>query len=358
MQSVFVPNLLAGQAAFVTGGGSGIGAGIAKMLARQGARVALLGRRKEKIDEVAAEIVAAGGEARTWAGDVHEYATVDAAIGEAAGAFGRLDFLVNSAAGNFLSPAASLSANGFRAVIDIDLCGTFNASRAAFAHLAKSVSRLMRGDADAMVRQRVPLARFGPVDEILRSGALSLVASGRVRDGHLASGRRRDVALRSRTVPRADGRGRRPMRVLAALWLACAAFALACPVAGGCVLGRRASAESSCGAATFKAASRTSSRTPVTPRASSASRSTSPRRSLASSGYGGRALTRCNGRISYRRSSEETSTSRSTAWKTRPSDARACRSRGPTSSTTRSSRSVAGRPIERWTISAESGSRR
>ncbi len=154
------------EAAFVTGGGSGIGAGIAKMLARQGARVALLGRRKEKIDEVAAEIVAAGGEARTWAGDVRVYATVDAAIGEAAGAFGRLDILVNSAAGTILSPAASLSANGFRAVIDIDLCGTFNASRAAFAHLAKSVSRLMRGDADAMVRKRVPLARFGPVDEI------------------------------------------------------------------------------------------------------------------------------------------------------------------------------------------------
>jgi NAD(P)-dependent dehydrogenase (short-subunit alcohol dehydrogenase family) len=226
MQSVFVPNLLAGQAAFVTGGGSGIGAGIAKMLARQGARVGLLGRRKEKIDEVAAEIVAAGGEARTWAGDVREYATVDGAIGEAAGAFGRLDLLVNSAAGNFLSPAASLSANGFRAVVDIDLCGTFNASRAAFAHLAKTrgsivnitatqarvptplqchagaakagiekltrdlalewakagvrvnsvapgpiagtegVSRLMRGDADAMVRKRVPLARFGTVDEI------------------------------------------------------------------------------------------------------------------------------------------------------------------------------------------------
>jgi NAD(P)-dependent dehydrogenase (short-subunit alcohol dehydrogenase family) len=52
-------------------------------------------------------------------------------------ASGGLDILVNSAAGNFLAPAASLSANGFRAVIDIDLCGTFNASRAAFEHLSK-----------------------------------------------------------------------------------------------------------------------------------------------------------------------------------------------------------------------------
>ena len=52
-------------------------------------------------------------------------------------AYGRLDIVINSAAGNFLAPAASLSANGFRAVIDIDLCGTFNTSRAAFAHLSK-----------------------------------------------------------------------------------------------------------------------------------------------------------------------------------------------------------------------------
>jgi len=49
----------------------------------------------------------------------------------------RLDIVVNSAAGNFLAPAASLSANGFRAVVDIDLCGTFNACRSAFPHLAK-----------------------------------------------------------------------------------------------------------------------------------------------------------------------------------------------------------------------------
>jgi NAD(P)-dependent dehydrogenase (short-subunit alcohol dehydrogenase family) len=228
MQSVFAPDLLSGQAAFVTGGGSGIGAGIARMLARQGARVALLGRTAEKLEGVAAEIRRAGGEVRTWAADVREYAAVERAIGGAVDAFGRLDALVNSAAGNFLAPAASLSANGFRAVVDIDLCGTFNASRAAFAHLAKTrgsivnvtatqadvptplqchagaakagiakltrdlalewassgvrvnavapgpiagtegVARLMPGgaEADAMIRKRVPLRRFGTIDEV------------------------------------------------------------------------------------------------------------------------------------------------------------------------------------------------
>ncbi len=136
--SVFLPDLLKGQAAFVTGGGSGIGAGIAMRLASQGAKVALLGRTKEKLDRVAEQIRAAGGEARCYPGDVREYAAVESALNDAAATFGRLDILVNSAAGNFLAPAAGLSANGFRSVIDIDLCGTFNASRAAFAHLSKT----------------------------------------------------------------------------------------------------------------------------------------------------------------------------------------------------------------------------
>lgn len=135
--NVFVPNLLAGKTALVTGGGSGIGAGIAKLFAQHGAKVALVGRTQQKLDAIAAEITGAGGSASTHACDVRDYAALEKAVNDAAAASGRLDILVNSAAGNFLSPAANLSANGFRAVIDIDLCGTFNACRAAFQHLAK-----------------------------------------------------------------------------------------------------------------------------------------------------------------------------------------------------------------------------
>jgi len=136
VSTVFRDGLCEGRVALVTGGGSGIGAGIARTLARQGARVGLFGRTAAKLDAVRGEIEAAGGAALSAPADVRDYAAVEAAVAKVVETYGRLDILVCSAAGNFLAPAATLSANGFRAVIDIDLCGTFNASRAAHQALA------------------------------------------------------------------------------------------------------------------------------------------------------------------------------------------------------------------------------
>jgi NAD(P)-dependent dehydrogenase (short-subunit alcohol dehydrogenase family) len=133
--SVFREGLLAGKVAFVTGGGSGIGAGIAKRLAEQGARIAVMGRRREKLDEVASAIASSGGEAVTFGGDVREYDQVHEAITSTVDRFGRLDIVINSAAGNFPAPAATLSPNGFRSVVAIDLLGTFNVCRAAFEQM-------------------------------------------------------------------------------------------------------------------------------------------------------------------------------------------------------------------------------
>ena len=131
VMSSFRDDILRGQVALVTGGGSGIGAGVAQALAAHGARVAVCGRTQARVDAVAERIVAAGGEAVALAADVRRPEALAAVMTAIEARWGRLDILINAAAGNFLAPAAALSANGFGTVVDIDLKGTFNACKAA-----------------------------------------------------------------------------------------------------------------------------------------------------------------------------------------------------------------------------------
>ena len=129
--SSFRADVLTGQVALVTGGGSGIGGGIAQALADHGASVAICGRTQARLDAAAAEIEARGGQCLAIAADVRKPEELAAAVQAIEARWGRLDLLVNAAAGNFLAPAATLSANGFGTVVDIDLKGTFNACKAA-----------------------------------------------------------------------------------------------------------------------------------------------------------------------------------------------------------------------------------
>jgi peroxisomal 2,4-dienoyl-CoA reductase len=128
--SVFRPGLFAGQVALVTGGGSGIGRGIADTLAGLGAHVVLASRKQERVDAAAAEIRAAGGQASGVAVDVREPERVQQMVREVAEKHGRIDLLVNNAAGNFYAPSETLSANAWKSVIEIDLNGTFFCSQA------------------------------------------------------------------------------------------------------------------------------------------------------------------------------------------------------------------------------------
>ena len=135
--SVFRDNLLRGKVAFITGGSSGICLRIAERFAAQGAKAALLGRSQEKLDRAVTGIREAGGDAIGFSADVRDYAALSGALQKAHEQYGEIDILLCGAAGNFPAPALGMSANGFKAVIDIDLLGTFNTCRAAYEHLRK-----------------------------------------------------------------------------------------------------------------------------------------------------------------------------------------------------------------------------
>jgi NAD(P)-dependent dehydrogenase (short-subunit alcohol dehydrogenase family) len=121
----------AGRVSLVTGGGSGMGRAMALELARLGGRVAVAGRRPEPLAETVALVEAAGGEALAVPTDVRSPEQVEAMVQATVERFGRLDALVNNAAGNFVVKAEELSPNGWRAVTGIVLDGGFLCTRAA-----------------------------------------------------------------------------------------------------------------------------------------------------------------------------------------------------------------------------------
>jgi NAD(P)-dependent dehydrogenase (short-subunit alcohol dehydrogenase family) len=134
----FAKDLYKGRTVFVTGGGSGINLGVAKNFAALGANVGICGRTQDKLDAAAEELRALGAVVCPVAADVRDYAALDSAFARSRAELGPMDALVCGAAGNFLVPAEKLSANGFKTVVDIDLLGSFNASRAAFEQLKET----------------------------------------------------------------------------------------------------------------------------------------------------------------------------------------------------------------------------
>lgn len=117
------------KTALITGGGTGIGKAIAFELGNRGASVAIVSRNLETLTATVGELRTQGIKATGVAADVRNPDQVLAAVSAVEAEFGPVDILVNNAAGNFVAPAEEISANGFRAVVDIVLNGTFNMSR-------------------------------------------------------------------------------------------------------------------------------------------------------------------------------------------------------------------------------------
>lgn len=126
-----------GKNVMVFGGTSGINLGIAKAFSAAGAWLGVASRSQDKVDAAVAQLGNDAGSALGFSLDVRDAAAVKEAVDQFAAERGSIDVLVSGAAGNFLAPAAGLSANGFKTVIDIDLLGTFNVMRAGYDAMTK-----------------------------------------------------------------------------------------------------------------------------------------------------------------------------------------------------------------------------
>lgn len=203
-EKVFADDILQGKVAFVTGGGTGITGGIARAMAEHGASVAITSRKDENLAAMKGVIENSGGKCFTVAADVRDYQAVENAIARTVEHFGRIDIVVNGAAGNFLCSAEQLSANGFGTVVDIDTKGTFNVCRAAFEELKNSRGQILNISATlhylaTPMQIHVSAAKAG-VDAITRNLAIEWARYG-IRVNGIAPGPIEDTEGMKRLVP-------------------------------------------------------------------------------------------------------------------------------------------------------------
>jgi 2,4-dienoyl-CoA reductase [(3E)-enoyl-CoA-producing], peroxisomal len=209
--TTFRDDILAGRVALVTGGGTGICKGIARAFAAHRASVCLVSRKPDVLAAAADEIAReTGATVITAAADVRQPDQIAAAVAACVERLGGLDILVNGAAGNFLAPAAALSPNGFRTVIEIDLLGTFHAAKAAFEPLQKSGRALILNISATLHYHGTPLqahaaAAKAGVDSLTRTLAVEWARLG-IRVNAIAPGAIGDTEGMRRLAPGEVGR--------------------------------------------------------------------------------------------------------------------------------------------------------
>lgn len=203
-ETIFNEGILKGHVAFVTGGGTGITGGVARALAEAGAAVALVSRKMDHLIPAAQAINENGGKAIAVATDVRQPEEVEKAVAQTVEQLGKIDIVVNGAAGNFLCAAEELSPNGFGTVVDIDLKGTFNVCRAAFAQLKEHRGQILNISATlhylgTPMQLHVSAAKAG-VDALTRNLAVEWGRYG-IRVNAIAPGPIEDTEGMARLVP-------------------------------------------------------------------------------------------------------------------------------------------------------------
>ncbi len=138
--SVFAEGLFDGTVAVVTGGGTGLGREVSHAFARLGGQTVIAGRTASRLEEVAASIEAAGGTCLAVPTNIRETDQVDALRDAVYARYGRVDFLVNNAGGQFPGLPSSISDNGWRAVVDLNLNGTWNVTSRFMGPMAEAGS--------------------------------------------------------------------------------------------------------------------------------------------------------------------------------------------------------------------------
>ena len=134
---MFKEDLLKNKVILVTGGGTGLGKSMATRFGELGANLVIGSRRADVIAKAAQELEQTGAEVLGVKCDVRQMDQVNEMVSAALGKFGRIDILLNNAAGNFISPTEMLSPGGFKAVVDIVLVGTFNCTLAVGKEMIK-----------------------------------------------------------------------------------------------------------------------------------------------------------------------------------------------------------------------------
>jgi 2,4-dienoyl-CoA reductase [(3E)-enoyl-CoA-producing], peroxisomal len=203
-ESIFSDGVLKDHVAFVTGGGTGITGGVARAFAEAGAAVALVSRNLDHLQPAADAINKNGGKAIAVVADVRQPDAVQAAVATTVEQLGKIDIVVNGAAGNFLCKAEDLSPNGFGTVVDIDLKGTFNVCRAAFAQLKEHRGQILNISATlhylgTPMQLHVSAAKAG-VDALTRNLAVEWGRYG-IRVNGIAPGPIEDTEGMQRLVP-------------------------------------------------------------------------------------------------------------------------------------------------------------